>query len=81
MMSDLAEAYLGGIDARSELASPLFAAELAGLPPVLIEVGEHEVLLDDATRLADRLRDAGGSVSLAIASSALRCSGLAFSSM
>jgi monoterpene epsilon-lactone hydrolase len=60
----MAEAYLGGIDPRSELASPLFAADLAGLPPVLIEVGEHEVLLDDATRLADRLRDAGGSVSL-----------------
>ena len=62
----MAQAYLGGTDPRSELASPLFAAALDGLPPVLIEVGAHEVLLDDAVRLADRLRTAGGSVSLTV---------------
>jgi monoterpene epsilon-lactone hydrolase len=62
----MAAAYLGDTDPRSELASPLFAADLGGLPPVLIEVGEHEVLLDDATRLADRLQAAGGSVTLTV---------------
>ena len=62
----MAEAYLGGTDPRSELASPLFADNLGGLPPVLIEVGDREVLLDDATRLADGLRAAGGSVTLTV---------------
>jgi epsilon-lactone hydrolase len=55
----MAAAYLGPADPRDELASPLFAADFAGLPPVLIEVGDHEVLLDDATALADRLRADG----------------------
>jgi phosphinothricin tripeptide acetyl hydrolase len=65
-LDTMAAAYLGDTDPHTELASPLFAADLGGLPPVLIEVGEHEVLLDDATRLADRLRDAGGSVTLTV---------------
>ena len=40
------------------LASPLFA-ELQGLPPLLVQVGTAEVLLDDSTRLAERARQAG----------------------
>jgi epsilon-lactone hydrolase len=43
--------YLGGTDVRNPLASPLYA-ELAGLPPILLHVGENEVLLDDSRRLA-----------------------------
>jgi monoterpene epsilon-lactone hydrolase len=43
--------YLNGADPRSHTASPLFA-DLSGLPPLLIQAGSHEVLLDDATRLA-----------------------------
>lgn len=35
------------------LASPVFA-DLTGLPPLLIQVGSHEILLDDAVRLAAR---------------------------
>ena len=62
----MAKAYLGETDPRSELASPLFAGDLGGLPPVLIEVGDREVLLDDATRLADGLRAAGGNVTLTV---------------
>ena len=62
----MAEAYLAGTDPRTELASPLFAHDLGGLPPVLIEVGEREVLLDDATRLAEGLRAAAGSVTLTV---------------
>lgn len=38
-------------DRSAPLASPVFAT-LAGLPPLLIQVGSHEVLLDDAVRLA-----------------------------
>ena len=61
----LAAAYLGGADPRTPLASPLYA-NLAGLPPLLIHVGEREVLRDDATRLADRARAAGVIVDLQV---------------
>jgi acetyl esterase/lipase len=62
----LATAYLAGTDARTELASPLFADDLSGLPPLLIEVGAHEVLLDDATRLAERATAAGNDATLTV---------------
>jgi epsilon-lactone hydrolase len=42
--------YAGG-DLADPLASPVFA-DLTGLPPLLIQAGSHEILLDDATRLA-----------------------------
>jgi epsilon-lactone hydrolase len=45
--------YIAGGDANDGLASPIFA-DLAGLPPLLIQVGSHEILLNDATRLAAR---------------------------
>jgi len=48
---ELAAAYLGGADPRSPLAAPLYA-DLKGLPPMLIQVGSAETLLDDAVRLA-----------------------------
>lgn len=47
------EFYLGDGDRSQPLASPLFA-DLTGLPPLLIQVGANEVLLDDAVRLAGR---------------------------
>ena len=50
--------YLGTIDARTPLASPLHA-ELRGLPPLLIQASRDEVLLDDATRIAEKARRAG----------------------
>ena len=56
----MADAYLGGADPRTELASPLFAGDLGGLPPIRIEVGEDEVLIDDSVRLAERLRQRRG---------------------
>jgi monoterpene epsilon-lactone hydrolase len=43
--------YTAGHDAATGLISPIFA-DLSGLPPLLIQVGTHEVLLDDAVRLA-----------------------------
>ncbi|MFC1439444.1 alpha/beta hydrolase [Streptacidiphilus sp. N1-10] len=45
--------YLGATDPAVPTASPLFA-DLTGLPPLLVQVGSHEILLDDATRLAAR---------------------------
>ena len=57
--------YLGGADARTPLASPLYA-DLKGLPPLLILVGTSEVLLDDSTRFAERAKAAGVSVELEV---------------
>ena len=51
-------AYLAGADPRSPLASPLHA-DLSGLPPLLVQVGSEEVLLDDSRKLAERCRAAG----------------------
>lgn len=45
------------------LASPLYA-DLHSLPPILIQVGTSECLLDDSLRLARKLRDSGSSVDL-----------------
>jgi monoterpene epsilon-lactone hydrolase len=43
--------YTSGQDPALGLISPIFA-DLSGLPPLIIQAGSHEVLLDDATRLA-----------------------------
>ena len=48
---DMAGMYLNGADPRSPLASPLYG-DLAGLAPMLLQVGAAETLLDDAIRLA-----------------------------
>ena len=64
-LREAAERYLGGADARDPLASPLFA-DLAGLPPTLIQVGTHEILYDDAVSFAERAGGAGVVVELEI---------------
>ena len=61
----MADMYLAGKDARTPLAAPLHA-DLKGLPPVLVQVGTAETLLDDATRIAERLHSAGGEVKLSV---------------
>jgi len=45
--------YLGGADASDPAVSPVYAS-MVGLPPLLIQAGSHEILLDDAIRLAAR---------------------------
>jgi epsilon-lactone hydrolase len=60
-----AEHYLGGADPRTPLAAPLYA-DLTGLPPLLIQVGTAEILLDDSTRLAARAQAAGVQVTLQV---------------
>jgi acetyl esterase/lipase len=64
-VSEMARAYLGATDARMPLASPLFA-DLAGLPPPLVQVGSEEVLLDDAVGLAEAAKTAGVAATLEI---------------
>jgi acetyl esterase/lipase len=56
-------AYLGETDARTPLASPLYA-DLHGLPPLLIEMGSEEMLRDDSVRLAAKAKAAGVDVTL-----------------
>ncbi|SFI94591.1 alpha/beta hydrolase [Bradyrhizobium sp. Gha] len=53
MILQLAGSYLNGSDPKEDLASPIHA-DLRGLPPMLIQVGAAEVLLDDAVGLARR---------------------------
>jgi len=57
--------YAGENDLASPLISPLYA-NLEDLPPILIQVGRDEILLDDATRFAKKARDAGVNVTLKI---------------
>ncbi len=61
----LAAAYLAGADPRTPTASPLYA-DPAGLPPLLLQVGTAEVLLDDSVRFAERAREAGADVELQV---------------
>lgn len=58
------QAYLAGEDPRQPLLSPAVCADLTGFPPLLLQVGTNELLLDDSTRLAQRARDAGVDVIL-----------------
>ena len=61
----MARLYLAEHDPRTPLAAPLYA-DLSGLPPLLIQVGTAETLLDDATRIAERARKAGVEVTLEV---------------
>ena len=64
-LQDYAHKYLGRADPRDPLASPLYG-DLSHLPPLLIQVGSDERLLDDARQLADRAELAGSPVELEI---------------
>jgi acetyl esterase/lipase len=66
MILALAKNYLGGQgDPYDPLVSPLYA-DLAGLPPLLIQVGDRETVLDDSVMFADLARAAGVDVSLEV---------------
>ena len=55
--------YATDLPPDSPLCSPIYA-DLEGLPPVYIQVGSDEILLDDAVRLAQRIESSGGRVNL-----------------
>ena len=57
--------YCGADEARNPLVSPVFA-DVAGLPPIYIQVGDDEILLSDSTRFADKIRQSGGTVEIEI---------------
>lgn len=65
-LAGMAGAYLGTADPRTPLAAPLHA-DLTGIAPLLIQVGSHETLLDDSTRLAAKAGAADVPVRLDIA--------------
>jgi monoterpene epsilon-lactone hydrolase len=66
MIVAMARNYLGETtDPRTPLASPLFA-DLRGLPPLLIQVGDRETVLSDSTLFAEKARAAGVRVDLEV---------------
>jgi len=56
--AELIQAYLHGHDPKEPLASPLYG-NFVGLPPVRVQVGDDEVLLDDSVRFVERAVAAG----------------------
>lgn len=66
LVTAMGGAYLGGLEPKATpLASPLYA-ELSGLPPLFVLVGTNEGLHDDAIRIVEKVRAAGGQVELEI---------------
>lgn len=64
-LATYARYYAGDKALTFPLLSPLYA-DLKGLPPLLIQVGTEEILLDDAVRYADKARAAGVEVTLEV---------------
>jgi monoterpene epsilon-lactone hydrolase len=65
VLQAMADNYAQGQDKTAPRMSP-FYAPLAGLPPIRIDVGDDEVLLDDSVRFAARAAEAGNDVSLSV---------------
>jgi monoterpene epsilon-lactone hydrolase len=60
-----AASYLGGADARRPDISPLYA-QLSGLPPLLVQAGELEALLDQVLELSRQAKEAGVAVQMSV---------------
>lgn len=65
MILGMARGYLGEADPKSPLASPLYA-DLHGLPPLMLQVGDRETVLDDSRNFAAKARAAGVEVELEV---------------
>ncbi len=65
ILDDAAGHYLADADASHPLASPLLA-DLSGLPPIRVDVGDAEVLLDDSVVLGHRVNEAGGDAQVTV---------------
>jgi len=64
--------YVGSGDPKHPYASPLYG-DLAGLPPIIIQVGNDETLRDDSTRFADKAREAGVDVTCKVWKGMFHC--------
>lgn len=64
-MPEFRKLYLGEGDPRNPLASPVYG-DYRGIPPLLIQVGEHEMLLDDSVRVAKKAKADGIEVQLEV---------------
>jgi monoterpene epsilon-lactone hydrolase len=62
---DMAKAYVGKGDPKNPIASPLYG-DYRGIPPMLMQVGDAEILLDDSTRVAEKAKAAGVKVDLEV---------------
>jgi monoterpene epsilon-lactone hydrolase len=62
--------YVNGQDPAQPLLAPAVLADLTGFPPILLQVGANELLLDDSVRLADRARKADVDVILDVVADA-----------
>jgi acetyl esterase/lipase len=65
LVNKLAQLYYGEASPTDPLVSPLYG-DLHGLPPLRIYVGDTEILLDDARRLAERAKQQGVTVDLRV---------------
>ncbi|MCA9717608.1 MAG: alpha/beta hydrolase [Myxococcales bacterium] len=65
MIPEAVALYLAGADPRDPLASPLYG-DPAGFPPLLMQVGDAELLRDDTVRFAERARERGVDVTLEV---------------
>ena len=64
-MKEIARMYCPEGDLKDPVVSPVFA-DATGLPETLIQVGDHEILLSDSIRLADKISASGGKVTLQV---------------
>jgi acetyl esterase/lipase len=64
-MPIVAAYYCNDDELKNPLASPVYA-DLSGLPPLYIQVGQDEILLSDSTRAAEKVKAAGGKVEIEI---------------
>ncbi|HKS26618.1 MAG TPA: alpha/beta hydrolase [Pyrinomonadaceae bacterium] len=71
-VTEFAGAYLGEASPLAAYASPVFA-DLVGLPPVLLQVGSTELLLDDSRRVHDKIQEAGGESRLEVYEDVFHC--------
>ncbi len=66
-IEEFVAAYLpAGASPRDPYASPAHAADFSNLPPILLQVGSTEILLDDSTLVHDKIQAAGGASRLEI---------------
>jgi monoterpene epsilon-lactone hydrolase len=64
-LKKFAELYLAGQDPLEPSVSPLYG-DISGLPPILMQVGDAELLLDDSVRFAEKAEKAGVEVTLEV---------------